>query len=209
MKNDVRQIAYIKEYKGLIEKYYDIINVPKKNKTKLKGAINAYLMRKYISDVIKDNNLDFDVSENNVFILGYPIECDLLIVKKNAIPAFKSPYIYQEEDVVAVIECKSTGVFPTSSNPKNVFENELKMVKTIEEHGHNIKFGYLVLAEEITRTKNTYLELANKDINEYISEEQKNTRVYCFAKTYPENEYPIYEGNPQLFEDFVLNLCHC
>lgn len=207
MKNDEQQEKFIKEYKSILSKYYDNINVEKRKKAKLKGALVANLIKKYIADIILYYELPYKVSENNVYIQGYPVECDLLIVKRDCNPIWLAPPIYRPEDVKVIIESKSTGIFVSKKDPKNPFLNELEMVQKLISNGLPVKFGYISLAEQITSNSNRFLIEANKYINDYTSDNNKDCGIYCFSKTYPTDEYPLYEGNPYYFRDYIKHLC--
>lgn len=84
MKKDKKQELFIQDYKILLRKYYNDINVNKRNKGKLKGALVANLIKKYIEQIIMDYKLPYKVSGNNVYIYGYAVECDLLILKQDS-----------------------------------------------------------------------------------------------------------------------------
>ena len=68
MKKDKKQELFIQDYKILLRKYYNDINVNKRNKGKLKGALVANLIKKYIEQIIMDYKLPYKVSGNNVNI---------------------------------------------------------------------------------------------------------------------------------------------
>lgn len=205
--DSLMQIEFLQEYKLLLSKYYDNINVNKKYKTKLKGSLAANLTKKYIEKVIVSNNLPFAVSDNNVYIEGHAVECDLLIVKQDSKPIFNMPPIYHAKDIQAIIECKATGILIDQKNPKNPFFNELNMLKQLNDDGSSIKFGYVSLAEQITARSQRLIDEANTYINEFVNDDDKDFGVFCFAKTYPEDDYPIYEENPYSFQDYIKHLC--
>lgn len=71
----------------------------------------------------------------------------------------------------------------------------------------HVKFGYISLAEQISSKSHRLLNEANAYINEYANEDDKDFGVYCFSKTYPEDEYPLYKGNLYSFEDYIRHLC--
>lgn len=207
MKCDEKQKQFIEEYKSILEKYYNNINVEKRNKGKLKGALVANLIKKYTEDVILSLKLPYKVSENNVYIQGYAVECDLLIVKQDCEPVLEAPSIYRAEDVKAIIESKATGIFIDKKKPENPFLNELSMVEDLINNGFLVNFGYISLAEQVSDNSRRLLDEANTYINKYIKEENKDFGVYCFSKTYPEDEYPLYEGNPCTFQEYIKRLC--
>uniref|UniRef100_UPI003FF0479D hypothetical protein n=1 Tax=Lachnospira sp. TaxID=2049031 RepID=UPI003FF0479D len=111
------------------------------------------------------------------------------------------------EDVIAIIESKATGIFIDKKNPKNPFLNELYMVKQLNDKGLDVKFAYISLAEQISDKSHRLIDEANRYINEYSNERNQDKGVYCFSKTYPEDAYPLYEGNPYLFDDYIRYLC--
>ena len=51
-----------------------------------------------------DYKLPYKVSGNNVYIYGYAVECDLLILKQDSKAIFEAPEIYRAEDVITIIE---------------------------------------------------------------------------------------------------------
>lgn len=207
MKKDKTQELFIQDYKILLRKYYNDINVNKRNKGKLKGALVANLIKKYIEQIIIDYKLPYKVSGNNVYIYGYAVECDLLILKQDSKAIFEAPEIYRAEDVITIIESKATGIFIDKKKPKNPFLNELCMVKQLNDKGVGVKFAYISLAEQISGISSRLLDEANRYINEYSNEKNQNKGVYCFSKTYPEDEYPLYEGNPYSFDEYIKYLC--
>ena len=154
-----------------------------------------------------DYKLPYKVSGNNVYIYGYSVECDLLILKQDSKAIFEAPEIYRAEDVITIIESKATGIFIDKKKPKNPFLNELCMVKQLNEKGVGVKFAYISLAEQISGRSSRLLDEANRYINEYSNEKNQNKGVYCFSKTYPEDEYPLYEGNPYSFDEYIKYLC--
>ena len=81
------------------------------------------------------------------------------------------------------------------------------MVKQLNDKGVGVKFAYISLAEQISGGSSRLLDEANRYINEYSNEKNQNKGVYCFSKTYPEDEYPLYEGNPYSFDEYIKYLC--
>jgi hypothetical protein len=82
----------------------------------------------------------FNVSERDSFIKGVTNEIDLMIIKKNAKPIFKS--YYDPQDVLAVFELKFRGTFG---------ESDIKHIKEMFSHVRNvnpqIKCIYLTIYE--------------------------------------------------------------
>ncbi len=81
------------------------------------------------------------------------------------------------------------------------------MLKQLNDDGSSIKFGYVSLAEQITARSQRLIDEANTYINEFVNDDDKDFGVFCFAKTYPEDDYPIYEENPYSFQDYIKHLC--
>lgn len=201
------QRKFIDEYKLLLDKYYYPIKVDGRNKGKIKGAIAANLVKKYIEEELQKLKIGYIVSEYNVFIKDSPVEFDLLILKQDAKPVFE-PCIYDAEDVIAIIECKATGIWIDKKKLKNPFEKELEAMKSLnEEKRLSIKFGYISVSEQIGKD-NRLLQSASKFINEYSKSTDTNKGVYCFSKTYPEGVYPIFDGNAYSFGEYIASLCN-
>ena len=49
-----------------------------------------------------DYKLPYKVYGNNVYIYGYAVECDLLILKQDSKAIFEAPEIYRAEDVITI-----------------------------------------------------------------------------------------------------------
>lgn len=81
------------------------------------------------------------------------------------------------------------------------------MVENLINSGFYIKFGYISLAELISDKSNRLIDVANAYINEHTVDENKNFGVYCFSNIYPEDKYPLYEGNPCFLQECIRHLC--
>ena len=136
-------------------------------------------MNAYLNDIDK---LPYKVSGNNVYIYGYAVECDLLILKQDSKAIFEAPEIYRAEDVITIIESKATGIFIDKKKPKNPFLNELCMVKQLNDKGVGVKFAYISLAEQISGRSSRLLDGANRYINEYSNEKNKIRECIVFQK---------------------------
>lgn len=126
-----------------------------------------------------DYKLPYKVSGNNVYIYGYAVECDLLILKQDSKAIFEAPEIYRAEDVITIIESKATGIFIDKKN-LNPFLNELSMVKQLNDKGVGVKFAYISLAEQISGRSSRLLDETNRYINEYSNEKTKIRECIVF-----------------------------
>jgi hypothetical protein len=122
-------------------------NIGLRGWTKFTGDIFVRI----VSDLLKQQG--FNVSEANAYILGYPIEFDLLILKQGAQPE-KYTNAYNPADVQTGIEFKTRGMF----GGKNVLDNNISHIKNnflmINAQYPNIKFVYLTF-QETCSTKNS------------------------------------------------------
>ncbi len=132
-----------------------------KNK-KNRGACVAELFRKNIEIVLENKYRGkYKISENNVYVKGSHIEFDFLVLKGNAKRevitqkdiSYEIP-VYELEDVIAVIESKTYGIYSLYNRDIHNYEkNDLfKFVNAYKNdlHGldNKIKLGYMCLAEQ-------------------------------------------------------------
>lgn len=195
---DTYQNEFLHEYKNVTLPYIASVSPRGRRTAKLKGSMTACLIKKYVESVIQEKHLDCAVSDNNVYIEGEPLECDLLILKKDAEPVLPGQCIYRKEDVKAILECKSTGIF--DDDP---FDKELETLKELNGTDNRIKFGYLCVSED-TSSNNRLLNLSNTKINAYVDDAQRDHGVYCFSRL--SRDYSPYE-NPYTFAEFIAGLC--
>jgi len=122
----------------LLTMYYKVIvNNIKFNPIKLGNkvsAMNSYIsIRDTLNKWFKDNNYPFVVSLPNVFIRGINTEYDYLIVNKDK----KDEFIFNEEDVIALGEIKTSGYFCSKEdlydNTEYSFINYLNRLKQIDK----------------------------------------------------------------------------
>jgi hypothetical protein len=123
----------------------------KKNTVSWKKFMGDYFVRvikHYISKVITDA---YKVTEPNVYISGFPIEYDLLIVNKNAKPK-EFTYSFDPKDVRIGLELKIHGIFASKKDLKRNIEkikNNFDIVRCVHCH---INFIYLTF-KEVTEPK--------------------------------------------------------
>lgn len=109
---------------------------------KAKGAAAAELLKREIEKLLKDE--PYKVSAQNSYIKGSSFEYDLLIVKKSAKPYLG--LIYEPEDVIAVLECKSNGL---AGNIQNAAGGIAKAFNAAYACDPKIHFGYITYGEKI------------------------------------------------------------
>lgn len=101
---------------------------------KYAGALTVELIKRALEE------RGITVSARDVFIKGIPIEIDLLIPKKDAIPEYG--LLYQPEDVLAAIEIKNAGSFGDRT-----IATIKKNFLTINQHHAKIRCFYVTLTE--------------------------------------------------------------
>lgn len=140
----------------LIDEYFETRDQRKASKTsskKMIGSITAEYFRSKIEECLQQYP-DYKVSENNVYVKGCHIEFDFLILKSDALKQGGVP-VYKADDVVAVLECKSNGIYheyyrgkddqkqKDTYDLKNFVDAYLKLLKENKQ----IKMGYMSLSE--------------------------------------------------------------
>ena len=93
----------------------------------------------------------FPVSARDVFIRGIPIEFDLLVPREGT--SCLDGILYEPEDVIAVLEIKSSGVFDYDS--KNRIE---KCFKEVRNKNQNIFCAYVTLSERQSFHEKNFVE---------------------------------------------------
>lgn len=152
----------------LIDEYFETRDQRKSSKTiskKMIGSITAEYFRSKIEEALQhlqqypDYKVDYKVSENNVYVKGCHIEFDFLILKSDALKQGGFP-VYKADDVVAVLECKSNGIYheyyrgkddqtqKDTYDLKNFVDAYLKLLKENKQ----IKMGYMSLSENAPRS---------------------------------------------------------
>ena len=124
-----------------------------------------------------DYNLPYKVSGNNVYIYGYAVECDLLILKQDSKAIFEAPEIYRAEDVITIIESKATGIFIDKKKPKNHYPViqyqdhkkhvlNYKKIQTTNTPVQDLQYVYYLLSliDELPQDKSILIYLMSKRI---------------------------------------------
>lgn len=102
--------------------------------SKYRGTLTVELIRQALK---KEG---FIVSERDVFIKGIPIENDLIISKVGSKP--ENRILYNKEDVLAVLEIKSRGIWG-----KSAIDRIRKNFDLIKSNNKNIKCLYMTLSD--------------------------------------------------------------
>ena len=113
---------------GMFKLYYRMLVEEAKvnNKDKIEGKCTAmctYLATKRVlNDFFDQNGYDLEVSNPNIFIKNVNVEYDAVIVKKSK--DNREKFIYNENEVEAIIELKTSGCFLSKDDlKKNEFIN--------------------------------------------------------------------------------------
>ena len=146
-KQDKSKIIKKYIYNGMFELYYKMLLEEAKmnNLNRISGKASAmcsYLAtKKVFNDFFNRNGYDLEVSNPNVFIKDNNIEYDAVIIKKNKNNTNK--YIFDTDEVIAIIELKTSGCFYSKEQlDNNEFINYIKNSNPL-----NKKFIYLSLYE--------------------------------------------------------------
>ena len=150
----------------LIQKKRDELD-KKDNTVSWKKFIGDYFVRVIIEFLSKEIPKSYQVTEPNAYITGFPVEYDLLIIKKGSKPE-KYTRSFDPKDVYLGMELKMNGIYGSRKDlKKNIqkVKNNFDLVK--DEHNH-IDFVYLTFSE-VTNPKRKgsidYLEI-NRDVFE-------------------------------------------
>ena len=150
----------------LIQKKRDELD-KKDNTVSWKKFIGDYFVRVIIEFLSKEIPKSYQVTEPNSYITGFPVEYDLLIIKKGSKPE-KYTRSFDPKDVHLGMELKMNGIY---GSRKDLEKNNQKVKNTFDivkkEHSH-INFVYLTFSE-VTNPKRKgsidYLEI-NRDVFE-------------------------------------------
>ena len=137
----------------------------KDNTVSWKKFIGDYFVRAIIEFLSKEIPKSYQVTEPNSYITGFPVEYDLLIIKKGSKPE-KYTRSFDPKDVHLGMELKMNGIY---GSRKDLEKNNQKVKNTFDivkkEHSH-INFVYLTFSE-VTNPKRAgsidYLK-KNKDV---------------------------------------------
>lgn len=202
---------------------------------KVTGAIVAEIFKKNIEATLEKLNInDLKVSENNVYIEGYGIEFDFLILKKDAKKKVLSISgseenqlqlhlpIYRIEDVIAILESKTFGVYTLYKrhDPKKALDRKKELekhdlyklvstYKNILEKNKNIKLGYMCLAEQRPKSDTAVSNFIKKTVyffEDYFEQkwyDSKRTWNIYYAKCHYEGKTEDKYATDQTWENFI------
>ncbi len=151
-----------------------IFELIQKKRVELDKKDNTVSWKKFIGDYFcrvvkcflgKEIPKNYQVTEPNAYITGFPVEYDLLIIKKGSKPE-KYTRSFDPKDVYLGMELKMNGIY---GSKKDLEKNNKKVKNTFDivkkEHSH-INFVYLTFSE-VTNPKRAgsidYLK-KNKDV---------------------------------------------
>lgn len=203
----------------------------KKMGTKITGIIAAEVFRKNIKYILEKNNLEntYKVSENNVYIKNYDTEFDFLILRKNAQKmvidniensniSIELP-IYNLNDVVAVLESKTYGVYSlykgrTENTKKEIEKNDLygfvSTYKELRKNNNNIKIGYMCLAEQRpNKGVSNFIEKTLYFFEDYFEQKYGDSNRFWytyFSRCHFANKTTDIYATDDAWEEFVMNL---
>lgn len=175
---------------------------------KINGAITAQIFSENISDTLIKLGVDnlFKISENNVYILGCDCEFDFLLLKKEAKKIMNFP-IYKLEDVVAIVESKTSGVFSVKKDGE--ISDLKKLVSSFNEFNKvksDISLGYMTMAEHIP-VKNSSLNFW-EETKRYLETNVEGNWVAYAASLYTSSvENPVEMATDEEFVAYVKYLC--
>ena len=175
-----------------------IFELIQKKRVELDKKDNTVSWKKFIGDYFcrvvkcflgKEIPKSYQVTEPNAYITGFPVEYDLLIIKKGSKPE-KYTRSFDPKDVYLGMELKMNGIY---GSRKDLEKNNKKVKKTFDivkkEHSH-INFVYLTFSE-VTNPKRAgsidYLKI-NKDVI------GKDYGVFCLSDSRREAITPDLEN---------------
>lgn len=183
---------------------------------KLSGVIAAEYFREQIDRILK-NYPDYKISNNNVYVEGCHIEFDFLILKANAEMLEGLP-VYKKDDVVAVLECKTNGVYTLFNDPAQIEKFDLERfanayINELKGPQRGIKLGYMTMSENCPLSESASSNFIRGTVN-YMTEkfgegwDSSDRKWNCFfARCHytAKRRRDIYMSDSQ-WEDFVLSL---
>ena len=158
--------------------------------------------------VIDRYDLEFRVSEPNVYIQGCKTEWDALILKKDAYNILGCN-LYNLQDVVAVLEYKSSGIFYKVSDPEKAskpLKNITDSVNKLNSNNPNpISVGYITLYESEPGDKGEkYFSATKKAFDDAFESKGYKYGAFCFVNSRSKEE-PLYK-NEKCWDEFILSL---
>lgn len=198
------------EFESIKEIFNESINNSSKNKrcNKLNGNIASNIISKYIQTVIDKYDLPYRVSEPNVYIQGCNTEWDALILKKDSFNILGCN-LYNLQDVVAVLEYKSSGLFYKYSDPEKAskpLKNITDSVNAFNSRNPSpIKVGYITLHEREDDNENGKGKTYLTDTKNAFERDLKNNTffdVFCLINSTGNVLY----DNGKTWDQFILSL---
>lgn len=170
---------------------------------KLHGAITTEVVRQKLFQWLEQHHVDASVSSQNVYIAGSPYEYDLLIVRTNA-EAFLN-VLYQPKDVLAVIECKSSGLFNVGQDTTCI----ANAVNCAVNLNSQLRFGYLTLWERIP--SKAFKRNGCPTVNHWnLTQKLLMEKIHCpkaiYAVTLQQGKTTCDEGSEDELDQFVSML---
>ena len=161
---------------------------------KMRGAVTAELFRAEIERYLVNHKEPYKVSGVNSYIAGADFEYDLLVVKKDAEPFCN--LIYRPEDVVAVVESKTNGIYDVQNDTDNI----AKVANRAKELNPSITFGYITLSEVVP------VRQMSKDVwgqtQESLDQKVHGAKV-IYAVTLRKGKMIWDKGSDEEFTEFV------
>ena len=185
-------IEYLKNYFCYKKEIYVVEDNKVKCKNKIiepEGKFSAYCsyiaLRKYIEDNYKE---DFKISPMNVYVKGYKLEYDALLLKNSC--EDDNSYVYDIDNVLATIEIKSSGYFG-SGDASNNFEVYMRNQKI-----DKIPHIYLAFHESSNKKEDNnsrYYDQTYKTIKKLNNEKEQFIPIFCKIRIDSEYIYIPFE----------------
>lgn len=193
------------DYYNLVRIYETQNKLDTASVNKINGSVASSVIIKYIKAVIDKYKLPYKVSEPNVFILESNVEMDALILNKDAKSIMNSG-IYNPEDVVAMLEFKSNGIYSHKNNP---FDKFIDICKHFYKHLKDKKISvaaYITISEYMPIKSNSidFYVATKNHFSELINLPDFNFKLFCVKKRYGKND-ELY-CNDYDWEKFILSL---
>ena len=188
----------------------------KLSSSKLIGVIVAEVFKEQFTMVLEKYGFDkqYKISENNVYIVGCPIEFDFLVLKKSAEKIENLP-VYSLSDVIAVLESKTYGVYNLYKRGSDDLEKFdlyrfVKSYFTLDGPQNNIRLGYMCLSEQRPNNGNSNFIMKTLQFFEDIFKQYKYDISSCcytyFSRCHFASKKEDYYSTDLDWERFVLNL---
>lgn len=206
----------------LVDTYFETRDNQKSSSTnsykKMIGSITAEYFRYQIAKILEQHP-EYKISDNNVYVEDCHIEFDFLILKADAVKQEGMP-VYRVNDVVAVLECKSNGVYTEyhrdkiSAEQYDVYDlkNFVNAYFKLLHRNEHIKIGYMSMSENSPKSvigKSNFiygmLLYMSDRFNNFGLTYNEKWYHYIARCHFPANRKDLYSSDQQ-WQDFVLNL---